>query len=463
MDDCLFDPDPKQNQTMINHTHNKYLVCHCGILPEDEKQEISDEIRDYFCSNLISFEPETPPIIFTNKIKGVIIYVSSNEIISGWKYVLLSYFNDVAIYIKSYRVKGIYPLSFKQCLSLFYRHIVFLTRKKCLKHIRGFLLNSACEKIELPLEYKKFLNIILPGDTLDKEYVIKRYNEEYYNYCSCEPYWIKNNTDKNYPPVFMISYLVKRFSIINKTVLELGCGFGMVSGLFNMFSNRVIALDINEKRTYVIHRYKLNNLFAVCASGEYIPLEDNTVDIIFCRDYTQHVSDLRKTLSDIYRVLKPGGVFISDEINPKETTNNRNFHHISPFRITSLEWYRNERIKLISLHLIDKNELNDIIYATDGFTSKELEKVIDSDFQVDLLNEIRNKHIKNWETCPYRHLNGMYNERLFTPSEIAEYMQKTGFKNIRYKYFYMNKFQKKNTGKFFWKYIYPKYIIYGIK
>jgi len=38
-----------------------------------------------------------------------------------------------------------------------------------------------------------------------------------------------------------------------------------------------------------------------------IPFEDNAIDIIFCNHVLEHVDDDRKALSEIHRVLKPGG------------------------------------------------------------------------------------------------------------------------------------------------------------
>ncbi|GAB4245815.1 MAG: hypothetical protein Tsb0034_24530 [Ekhidna sp.] len=38
-----------------------------------------------------------------------------------------------------------------------------------------------------------------------------------------------------------------------------------------------------------------------------IPLEDNSVDVIFCNHVLEHVADDKKALSEIRRVLRPGG------------------------------------------------------------------------------------------------------------------------------------------------------------
>ncbi len=42
-----------------------------------------------------------------------------------------------------------------------------------------------------------------------------------------------------------------------------------------------------------------------------LPLEDNRFDWIFCNHVLEHVPDDRKALSELYRVLKPGGTLIA--------------------------------------------------------------------------------------------------------------------------------------------------------
>jgi 2-polyprenyl-6-hydroxyphenyl methylase / 3-demethylubiquinone-9 3-methyltransferase len=49
--------------------------------------------------------------------------------------------------------------------------------------------------------------------------------------------------------------------------------------------------------------------------GEALPFEDGSFGAVFCCDVLEHVRDLGKVVSEISRVLKPGGVFCYDTIN----------------------------------------------------------------------------------------------------------------------------------------------------
>ena len=49
--------------------------------------------------------------------------------------------------------------------------------------------------------------------------------------------------------------------------------------------------------------------------AESLPYGDNTFDVVICVDVLEHVADLSQTVSEIYRVLKPNGLFFFDTIN----------------------------------------------------------------------------------------------------------------------------------------------------
>ena len=51
------------------------------------------------------------------------------------------------------------------------------------------------------------------------------------------------------------------------------------------------------------------------AQAEILPFPDGSFDLVTCCDVLEHVQELDRTLSEIARVLKPGGIFLYDTIN----------------------------------------------------------------------------------------------------------------------------------------------------
>jgi ubiquinone/menaquinone biosynthesis C-methylase UbiE len=94
----------------------------------------------------------------------------------------------------------------------------------------------------------------------------------------------------------------------NEIVLDIGCGTGGKFSLLNKFG-KVIGIEyIFEGLRY----YKKRNLpvSLLNGSGDYLPIKSNSVDKILLFDVIEHIKDDDKVLSEINRILKPGGQFL---------------------------------------------------------------------------------------------------------------------------------------------------------
>ena len=97
------------------------------------------------------------------------------------------------------------------------------------------------------------------------------------------------------------------------SVLDLGSGTGASYKDLNSFD--VTALDPDEQML------SLNNFEKkIVGKGEELPFNENSFDNVLCCFVWRNVDDTEKTLSEVYRVLKPGGKFILlDMTRPKNT------------------------------------------------------------------------------------------------------------------------------------------------
>jgi SAM-dependent methyltransferase len=91
---------------------------------------------------------------------------------------------------------------------------------------------------------------------------------------------------------------------IHGAVLEDGCGVGQYMRAFTPFGGKVTGLDFDFER---VKDTLALGLQAINAAGEYLPYPDGHFDLVVSNEVIEHVGDDRKTLTEIFRVLKPGG------------------------------------------------------------------------------------------------------------------------------------------------------------
>ena len=99
-------------------------------------------------------------------------------------------------------------------------------------------------------------------------------------------------------------------------VVDLGSGYGGASRRLARFSTRPIhAVNIstveNQRHRRLNLDAGLNDQITVHdASFETVPLPDNSADLIWSQDAILHAGDRAQVLSEVARLLKPGGCFV---------------------------------------------------------------------------------------------------------------------------------------------------------
>lgn len=103
-----------------------------------------------------------------------------------------------------------------------------------------------------------------------------------------------------------------------KTALEVGCGGGLLSEELARMGFAVTGIDPSEHSLRIAAEHaKASKLRVhyVKGTGEILPYRDNSFDSVFCCDVLEHVRDVPEIISEISRVLRPGGVFCYDTFN----------------------------------------------------------------------------------------------------------------------------------------------------
>ena len=100
----------------------------------------------------------------------------------------------------------------------------------------------------------------------------------------------------------------------NAVVADLGCrDASFLLGFQQAFPNKIksaIGVDINDKGFKNV-KYKKPIKLKVMNCSKKLKFDDNTFDFVFTKDMFECVSDKDFLVSEIHRILKPGGTVIS--------------------------------------------------------------------------------------------------------------------------------------------------------
>jgi ubiquinone/menaquinone biosynthesis C-methylase UbiE len=105
--------------------------------------------------------------------------------------------------------------------------------------------------------------------------------------------------------------------IKDKKILDVGAGTGRVSLPLVLSGAQVTALDISEKILELLKR-KNKKITTVVGEAENLPFENESFDIVTAAFLIVHLKDPKIFFDEVYRVLKPDGLFLVSNINQKE-------------------------------------------------------------------------------------------------------------------------------------------------
>lgn len=125
-------------------------------------------------------------------------------------------------------------------------------------------------------------------------------------------------------------------------ILDIGCGSGQIAHEFSKRSAAVSSVDIvDERKERKGYSFKLTK-------SELLPFDDSIFDVVVTNHVIEHTPDQKKHISEVLRVLKPGGYVYLATPNKYWLTDP---HYKLPF-ISWLPRFLSNRY----LHLIHKKE-----------------------------------------------------------------------------------------------------------
>jgi len=101
----------------------------------------------------------------------------------------------------------------------------------------------------------------------------------------------------------------------NSRVLDVGCGSGWATRLLAdyAFTGRVTGIDISDEMVQLARESSKShrNVEFEVASAEQLPFETNEFTHAFSMESLYYYRNIPKALTEIHRVLKPGGLFVA--------------------------------------------------------------------------------------------------------------------------------------------------------
>jgi ubiquinone/menaquinone biosynthesis C-methylase UbiE len=104
---------------------------------------------------------------------------------------------------------------------------------------------------------------------------------------------------------------------LGQEMLEVGPGPGAATDWLRHRVKRLVAVEVDaEAAEALATRFAGSNVEVVTGDGRDLPQQTDTFDSVGCFTMLHHVPDLarqRQLLSEVFRVLKPGGAFIGSD------------------------------------------------------------------------------------------------------------------------------------------------------
>ena len=105
---------------------------------------------------------------------------------------------------------------------------------------------------------------------------------------------------------------------VGLSALDIGCGGGFLAEKFAAMGCHVVGVDPSALSLETARRHAGAQSLVIdyrVGSGEELPVEDSSFDLVYCCDVLEHVGDLDRVIGETARALKPDGVYLFDTVN----------------------------------------------------------------------------------------------------------------------------------------------------
>lgn len=135
---------------------------------------------------------------------------------------------------------------------------------------------------------------------------------------------IANDYDDSLPAHVVDHYLEKRTRFVIEhcprgSALDVGCGTGALAARLAEAGYDMVGVDPSEGMLRVLEQ-RTSRVRGVQGSGTSLDFPDSSFDLVYCVAVMHHIAeqeDVRRTLSEMVRVTRPGGRVLIWDHNPR--------------------------------------------------------------------------------------------------------------------------------------------------
>ena len=102
--------------------------------------------------------------------------------------------------------------------------------------------------------------------------------------------------------------ILKRYKEQIETIVDIGCGTGLSTKVCTEFANNVIGIEPSEDMLKEAKKKENDKLKFKQGLGDDTGLDNAIADIVICSQ-AFHWMNPKTTLKEVYRILKPNGIF----------------------------------------------------------------------------------------------------------------------------------------------------------
>ncbi len=106
----------------------------------------------------------------------------------------------------------------------------------------------------------------------------------------------------------VLHHFLGREDLSGLAAVDVGCSAGFIADELAEDGAKAIGVDIDVPGLRAAHTRFGSRVHFLCTSGDAMPMPDNSIDVVVFNHIYEHVVDPDAVLSEIHRVLKPGGV-----------------------------------------------------------------------------------------------------------------------------------------------------------